>query len=107
MTDAEKQTAEVAFAVQDDWQRKGLGTYFFQRLVEIGREHGIHSLPRLRAGREQRHAEDLPPLGPGRRNRRPRATWCVLQCGYPRKPPQSSGRPPSRPSRSVGPPRPT
>jgi acetyltransferase len=41
MTDAEKETAEVAFAVQDSWQRKGLGTYFFQRLVDIGRQQGI------------------------------------------------------------------
>lgn len=41
MTDAEGQTAEVAFTVNDDWQRKGLGTYFFKRLVQIGREKGI------------------------------------------------------------------
>ena len=43
MTDAEGGTAEVAFTVRDDWQRKGLGTYFFQRLVEIGRENGIRT----------------------------------------------------------------
>ncbi len=43
MTDPEKHTAEVAFTVQDDWQRKGLGTYFFQRLVQIGREQGIRT----------------------------------------------------------------
>ena len=43
MTDAEHASAEVAFAVQDTWQRKGLGTYFFERLVQIGREHGIHT----------------------------------------------------------------
>ncbi len=41
MMDAEGQSAEVAFAVADAWQRKGLGTYFFNRLVEIGRENGI------------------------------------------------------------------
>ena len=41
MTDPEQQSAEVAFSVQDDWQRKGLGTYFFERLVQIARERGI------------------------------------------------------------------
>ncbi len=43
MTDPEKRTAEVAFAVQDNWQRKGLGSYFFNRLVTIGREKGVHT----------------------------------------------------------------
>jgi acyl-CoA hydrolase/GNAT superfamily N-acetyltransferase len=43
MTDAEALTAEVAFAVRDEWQRKGLGTYFFNRLVTIASEHGIRS----------------------------------------------------------------
>jgi acyl-CoA hydrolase/GNAT superfamily N-acetyltransferase len=33
--------AEVAFAVRDDWQNKGLGTALFGKLVEIGRERGI------------------------------------------------------------------
>jgi len=41
MTDAERRSAEVAFTVQDDWQRKGLGTYFFEKLVKIGVERGI------------------------------------------------------------------
>ena len=41
MTDAERQTAEVAFTVEDHWQRKGLGSYFFNRLVQIGHENGI------------------------------------------------------------------
>jgi GNAT superfamily N-acetyltransferase len=43
MTDAEKQTAEVAFTVQDTWQRRGLGSYFFNRLVQIARERGVHT----------------------------------------------------------------
>ncbi len=43
MTDAERQTAEVAFTVQDDWQRQGLGTYFFNRLVQIARARGVHT----------------------------------------------------------------
>ncbi len=43
MTDAEGQSAEVAFTVQDDWQRKGFGSYLFERLVQIGRENGITS----------------------------------------------------------------
>jgi N-acetylglutamate synthase-like GNAT family acetyltransferase len=33
----------VAFTVSDSWQRKGLGTYFFKRLVHIAREHGIQT----------------------------------------------------------------
>ncbi len=43
MTDAEGDSAEVAFTVADDWQRKGLGSYFFNRLVQIGREQGIRT----------------------------------------------------------------
>jgi N-acetylglutamate synthase-like GNAT family acetyltransferase len=43
MTDAEKHSAEVAFTVSDAWQRKGLGTYFFERLVHIARAHGIQT----------------------------------------------------------------
>lgn len=41
MTDAKKQSAEVAFTVGDAWQRKGLGTYLFERLLKIARGHGI------------------------------------------------------------------
>lgn len=41
MTDPGKNEAEMAFVVGDDWQRKGLGTYLFQRLIEIGRHEGI------------------------------------------------------------------
>ncbi len=43
MTDPLKESAEVAFAVRDDFQRKGLGTYFFNRLVTIGRASGVHT----------------------------------------------------------------
>lgn len=41
MTDPTRTGAEMAFAVRDDWQRKGLGTILFQKLVEIGRANGI------------------------------------------------------------------
>ncbi|HPC22672.1 MAG TPA: GNAT family N-acetyltransferase [Phycisphaerae bacterium] len=41
MTDAAKQSAEVAFTVSDDFQRHGLGTYLFERLVEIAKSKGI------------------------------------------------------------------
>ncbi len=44
MTDAEKTSAEVAFTVQDAWQRKGLGTYFFERLLKIAKDNGIRIL---------------------------------------------------------------
>jgi GNAT superfamily N-acetyltransferase len=43
MTDAEMQSAEVAFTVADAWQRKGLGSCLFERLVKIGREKGIRT----------------------------------------------------------------
>ena len=43
MTDAEKQSAEVAFTVGDAWQRKGLGTHFFKRLACIARGHGLQT----------------------------------------------------------------
>jgi L-amino acid N-acyltransferase YncA len=29
--------------VQDTWQRKGLGSYFFNRLVQIASAKGIHT----------------------------------------------------------------
>lgn len=35
---------EIAFQVRDDWQGEGLGTYLFQRLLEIARDHGIAHL---------------------------------------------------------------
>ncbi len=41
MTDAAKGSAEMAFVVADAWQRKGLGTLLFDRLVEIGQSRGI------------------------------------------------------------------
>ena len=37
----DRRSAEVAFTVQDEWQHKGLGTYLFQRLVQIARGNGI------------------------------------------------------------------
>jgi len=42
LTDAAKISAEMAFVVRDDWQRKGIGTFLFHRLVQIARSHGIH-----------------------------------------------------------------
>ncbi|NLX24279.1 MAG: GNAT family N-acetyltransferase [Phycisphaerae bacterium] len=41
LTEASKQSAEMAFVVRDDWQRKGLGTILFKRLVEIAQANGI------------------------------------------------------------------
>jgi RimJ/RimL family protein N-acetyltransferase len=43
LADAERQTAEVAFTVADAFQRKGLGTFFFDKLVRIARTRGIHT----------------------------------------------------------------
>jgi RimJ/RimL family protein N-acetyltransferase len=42
MTTPVKRSAEMAFVMRDDWQRKGLGTHLFRRLCEIGREAGLH-----------------------------------------------------------------
>ena len=44
MTDAAKSSAELAFAVQDAWQRKGIGTHLFKRLIAVAQEHGIRKL---------------------------------------------------------------
>lgn len=41
MADADGLSAELAFVVQDDWQRKGLGTHLFERLIEVGKLQGI------------------------------------------------------------------
>jgi len=43
MTDATKTSAEMAFVVRDDYQRKGLGTILFERLLEIGNANGIYN----------------------------------------------------------------
>jgi len=41
LMDPSRDSAELAFVVRDDWQRKGLGTILFQRLIEIGKQNGI------------------------------------------------------------------
>jgi RimJ/RimL family protein N-acetyltransferase len=41
MTNPAKRAAEMAFVVADDFQRQGLGTYLFHRLIEIGKQEGI------------------------------------------------------------------
>jgi GNAT superfamily N-acetyltransferase len=50
LTTPDTQTAEMAFAIRDDWQRLGLGTHLFQRLAEIA----------VRSGIRQFHADVLP-----------------------------------------------
>lgn len=37
-------TAEAAIVVRDDYQRKGLGTAIFERLIEIARARGVTSM---------------------------------------------------------------
>jgi acyl-CoA hydrolase len=37
----EKQTAEVAFIVQDEWQQKGMGTFLLDYLTQIARQRGV------------------------------------------------------------------
>ena len=50
LTTPDTRTAEMAFSIRDDWQRQGLGTHLFQRLVEIAGRSGIR----------QFHADVLP-----------------------------------------------
>lgn len=50
MTSPAKRAAEMAFVVADSFQRKGLGTYLFHRLVEIAQQDGIQEF----------HADVLP-----------------------------------------------
>jgi len=39
--DPKTNRAEVAFVVQDNWQRKGIGTYMLNHLIKIARRSGI------------------------------------------------------------------
>ena len=41
MTNPARRAAEMAFVVRDDWQRKGVGSHLFKRLIEIGKQAGI------------------------------------------------------------------
>ncbi len=41
MVEHAEQTAELAFAVRDEWQRKGIGTHLFHYLIQIARNRGI------------------------------------------------------------------
>ncbi len=41
LTSPAKRSAEMAFVVSDAWQRKGIGSHLFRRLVEIGTRVGI------------------------------------------------------------------
>jgi L-amino acid N-acyltransferase YncA len=50
LTNPAKRAAEMAFVVADQWQRKGLGTHLFRRLLEIGNQEGIREF----------HADVLP-----------------------------------------------
>ena len=34
-------TAEVAFVVQDEWQRKGMGSFLLEYMAKIGRQRGV------------------------------------------------------------------
>ena len=68
LTTPDTRTAEMAFAIRDDWQRQGLGTHLFQRLAEIAGRSGHPPVSRRRAARKQRHVEDLSPLGPEHRD---------------------------------------
>jgi len=40
--DPATQLGEIAFAVRDDWQGRGIGTVLFRRMMAIGRARGLH-----------------------------------------------------------------
>ncbi|HSG27050.1 MAG TPA: GNAT family N-acetyltransferase, partial [Candidatus Krumholzibacterium sp.] len=33
--------AEVAFLVRDDWQRKGIGSFLMERMIDVARDKGV------------------------------------------------------------------
>jgi len=39
--DPDKEAAEVAFIVQDEWQQKGMGTFLLEYLTQIARQRGV------------------------------------------------------------------
>jgi GNAT superfamily N-acetyltransferase len=39
--DPRTQSAEVAFLVQDEWQRKGMGTFLLDYVTQIARQRGV------------------------------------------------------------------
>ena len=39
--DPERQSAEVAFVVHDEWQKKGMGTYLLEYLTQIAQQRGV------------------------------------------------------------------
>ena len=61
---ARPERAEVAFAVADAVQGRGLGTRMLDRLAEIARDHGVHAFDALVLG------ENLPMMD------------VFLQCGF-------------------------
>jgi len=40
-SEADGETAEVAFLVQDEWQQRGMGTFLMEYLVQIARDRGV------------------------------------------------------------------
>ncbi|UCD00201.1 MAG: GNAT family N-acetyltransferase [Phycisphaerales bacterium] len=41
--DPKSQSAEVAFLVQDEWQRKGMGTFLLDYITQIARQRGVRT----------------------------------------------------------------
>jgi GNAT superfamily N-acetyltransferase len=40
----ESNPPELAFQVRDDWQGEGLGSFLFQKIIDIAKDRGVHTL---------------------------------------------------------------
>jgi acetyltransferase len=44
VTNLDKKSCEFALVVSDQWQRKGIGHYLMQKLMEVARDRGLERM---------------------------------------------------------------